>query len=461
MRKLMFLLFCFVFQWSFSQEQKADTLSYDVFISLVKKHHPIAKQADLKILDAEAKLLKSRGLFDPKIESNFSQKEFKDTKYYKEFSSTFKIPLWYGVDIKATYEDNDGKYLDPSLTVPDNGLYNVGISLPIAQDFIFNKRDIGVKKAKEYGNLAKEEKRKLILDLIYDASLAYFYWYKSELDVQVFENSLTNARTRFEATKKSFIQGEKAAIDTLEAKIILDSRRLGLENAQMMREKAKLNVSNYLWLKDVPVEIQNKVTPTEVNENRLTELAQSVFTNDQLVENHPKIKMLQSKLDISKLDVKLKKNALLPKINLEYNFLSPNLNSVQSLDIDNYKFKVKFSLPIFLRKERGDLRLTKNKIRDLEYQTKQQTLEIQNKIKAYQIEYNSIVKQKELAIVNTKNYGKLVKAEERKFFLGESALFTINYREQKWIEAQLKNNDLLFKLVKTKISLIQNSGIEL
>lgn len=376
MRIAVGLLFCFVLQFSFAQEAKKDTLSYDVFLSLVKKNHPLSKQAGLKILDAEAKLLKSKGLFDPKLESNFSQKEFKNTKYYKEFSSTFKVPLWYGIDVKGTYENNDGKYLDPSLTVPDQGLYNVGISMPIAQDFIFNKRDIGVKKAKEYGKLAIQEKRKLVLDLIYDASLSYFYWYKSVLDVQVFENSLQNAKTRFEATKKSFVQGEKAAIDTLEAKIILDNRLLGLENAKMLREKAKLNVSNYLWLNEVPIEVQDKVLPSKVNEQRLTEGVTTIFETNAFVQNHPKLRMLQSKLDISKLEVKLKKNALLPKINLEYNFLSPNLNSFQSLDVDHYKFKVKLSMPLFLRKERGDLRLTKNKIRDLEYQTKQQTLEI-------------------------------------------------------------------------------------
>ena len=37
-----------------------------------------------------------------------------------------------------------------------------------------------------------------------------------------------------------------------------------------------------------------------------------------------------------------------------------------------------------------------------------------------------------------KDYNTLLKAEERKFFLGESSLFLVNYRESKLIETKLK-----------------------
>ena len=43
------------------------------------------------------------------------------------------------------------------------------------------------------------------------------------------------------------------------------------------------------------------------------------------------------------------------------------------------------------------------------------------------------------------NYSLLLKAEERIFFIGESSLFLINSREQKLIEGQLKEIELIVK----------------
>ena len=111
---------------SFSQEIN-DEFTYEEFLAYVKKFHPLTKQADLKITEAQAKLLKARGAFDPKIESTFNQKEYGDKKYYSLFNGSFKIPTWYGIEIKAAFDNNEGIYLNPENTVPNNRItsYNV------------------------------------------------------------------------------------------------------------------------------------------------------------------------------------------------------------------------------------------------------------------------------------------------------------------------------------------------
>jgi len=62
-----------------------EILSYEEYIGYVKKHHPIIKQANLILSNGEAKLLKSRGGFDPKVEVDYSAKDFKKTDYYDIF----------------------------------------------------------------------------------------------------------------------------------------------------------------------------------------------------------------------------------------------------------------------------------------------------------------------------------------------------------------------------------------
>ena len=55
----------------------------------------------------------------------------------------------------------------------------------------------------------------------------------------------------------------------------------------------------------------------------------------------------------------------------------------------------------------------------------------------------------------------MLKAEDRKFFLGESSLFLVNYREVKLIEAKLKAIELENSFFKTKASLFKATVISI
>jgi len=86
------------------------TLSFETYIAYVKQHNPLMKKANLRLSLSEATLLKARGGFDPKIAVDYERKKFKETEYFNQFSSTFKIPTWYGIGFNAKYEENTGAY---------------------------------------------------------------------------------------------------------------------------------------------------------------------------------------------------------------------------------------------------------------------------------------------------------------------------------------------------------------
>ena len=67
------------FVWG--QEQNLKELSYNEFLGYVKKYHPLVKSAQLEINMAQANLMMARGGFDPKIEADFDQKQFKGKDY--------------------------------------------------------------------------------------------------------------------------------------------------------------------------------------------------------------------------------------------------------------------------------------------------------------------------------------------------------------------------------------------
>ncbi|MFD2432327.1 TolC family protein [Mesonia maritima] len=133
---------------------------------------------------------------------------------------------------------------------------------------------------------------------------------------------------------------------------------------------------------------------------------------------------------------------MLPNINVEYNFLTEEVDQPRYLNTNDFKAAINVSFPLFLRKERGELRLAKVKRENTNYKLSQKEWNLTNKIKAIEREIISL--QEQLSIIeNIIEENKImVDAEKRLFDLGESSIFLINTRENKLIDAQLKQNKL-------------------
>ncbi|MCM5664371.1 TolC family protein [Galbibacter mesophilus] len=440
-----------------------NTLSYEEFMGYLKAHHPLVKQANLKLSLGEANLLKSRGGFDPKISVDYDRKKFKETEYYDILNTTFKIPTWYGIEFKANYENNTGAFLNPSLTVPEDGLYSAGVSFSVLQGFLMNDRMATLKKAKHFVDQTTAERDLMINTLLYEASLAYFNWIEAYNEQKIYASFIENADFRLQAIKRSIEVGDLAPIDSTEAKIILQSRLLGLENAMLNTRKAALKASNFIWINDVPVELKDDIIPEnptdEILESSL--LAEDMYNNNELLDSHPKLRALDAKLNVLNVDRALKANKLLPKLDLEYNFLNTEFDDFDNYMTSNYKAGVNFSLPLFLRKERGDLKLAKIKIAETEFERTSEAVSIQNKITAIQNTINSLETQKGITREMVENYKTLINAEERKFSVGESSLFLINSREKSLIDAELKQNELNIKFLESKAELFYTMGTNL
>ena len=436
-------------------------LSFEEYLGYVKQHHPIIKQANLQLSSGEANLLRARGGFDPKIEVDYSRKEFMSTEYYNQLNAAFKIPTWYGIEFKANFENNTGEYLDPSLTVPDGGLFSAGISLSLAKGLLMNDRMAVLKKARFFLDQSTAQRDLLVNELIYEASKAYFEWLEAHQMESIFQNFLINAQFRFEGVKRNVEEGEAAAIDSVEAKIIVQNRNLSLEAARLKKTKASLKVSNYLWLNEVPLLIQDQVIPEFPDAEILSSslYLEGITADPDFLDEHPKLRSISAKVQGLEIDRALKRNNLLPRLDLQYNLLTQEADDFNNFNTNNYKIGVNFSFPIFLRKERGDLKLSKLKLQDANYERISTSLMLQNKIDATQAEVISLEEQNQLVLKIVSDYENLVRAEERKFQLGESSLFLINSREQKLLETALKANTLSMKTLKARATLYNVLGI--
>lgn len=414
-------------------------LSYEEFLGYVKKFHPRAKMAQLQLSEAQASLMAARGAFDPKIEVDFSQKQFMGKEYYGLLNSSFKIPTWYGIEVKAGFDNNDGVFLNPENTMPQQGLYSVGISVPLGQGLWINQRMADLQKAKAQLNLSRAQQTLDAIDVLYDASLAYFEWKKSDQEVRLYTQYVQNATVRYGAIKTLIIQGDKPGIDSIEAGINVRNRKLNLSEAQLKRTKAKLELANFLWLDNlIPMELQDDIVP-EVNlENTIQNTlgTTEILTANIDIEQHPKIAALNQKRSLLDIDRKLKANMLLPKADVGYQYLSEDRYRNTPFE-NNYKLGMNVNFPLFLRKERGNLKLAKLKVQDVQWEISLERVQLSNKIKGQQAAVKTMEEQKNMAKQLTQDYQTMLRAEERLFGLGESSFFILNMRENNLVSAQI------------------------
>jgi outer membrane protein TolC len=436
--KLYTLLLLFAGFTAPAQEFNEEVLTFNEFLGYVKKYHPLVKQANLEVNKAQAALMAARGGFDPKIEVDYDTKEFKDSEYYSILNSSFKIPTWYGIEIKAAFDNSEGVYLNPQNTTPNSGLTSLGVTVPLGQGLFINQRMADVRAAKFQLQISEAERKLMAVEVLYEASEAYFNWKKTYSETQLYQSYLEYASERYKGVIKLIEQGDSPAIDSVEAGITVRNRKLGLEDSKLKLAKARLELANYLWIEDVPVELNDNVAPEE---NLIATLQETLKINNltpdpSVVENHPKINALQNKANILEVERRLKANQLLPKIDVGYHYLSEP-SYFDEYRFENYKFGVNFSFPIFLRKERGNLKLAKLKLQDMQFEISSERLRLKNKIEAQQTEITSLQKQKQEIDGLVESYNTMLVSEERLFSYGESSIFLINSRENNLVSARL------------------------
>ena len=457
MRTNLFIVFLLISTLLCGQEKNGKELSYNEFLGYVKKYHPMVKSANLEINMAQANLMMARGGFDPKIEVDFDQKKYKGKDYYSFLDSSFKIPTWYGIEVKAGFDNSEGIFINPENTMPNQGLTSLGITIPIGQGLLINQRMAEIRKAKIQIQLSQAERKLQAIEVLYNASVAYFNWKRNFSEVELYSNYLKNAQLRFKGIQSLIKNGDKPAIDSVEAGIIVKTRQWNLEESKLKLAKSKLELSNFLWLEDnIPIELQDHIVPESKLELTLSEtlnINELVIENPS-IENHPKINAIENKIAILEVDRKLKANNLLPKLDLGYHYLSePNYWS--ETNFNNYKIGINFTYPLFLRKERGSLQMAKYKIQDTQFALDFERVQLKNKINSQQTEIKSIEKQQQLIIDLVQDNTQMLRSEERLFSVGESSIFLINTRENNLVSIQLAQLGLENRILISKAELFK------
>lgn len=458
---LIFLLFVgFEVQ---AQTDSLSVLSYETYMELVRANHPLARQADLQLVKGTSTVMQSKGAFDPKLFTEVGQKYFEDKEYYNLVDGGIKLPTKIGVEFKGGYTNNSGYYLNPENTTPGEGLWYAGVSVPIGQGLIIDKRRAQLKQAELYLSISEQERRQMYNELLYEAGKAYWDWFKTYSVQQIYEEAVTIANIRLRAVKNSARLGDKPAVDTLEAGIQVQNRRLYLQQALLDFQNSTALLSVYLWSDNgAPLETVEGVIP-EIGEQVEPVMVDDFYRSrlDSINYFHPELAKMNFKIAQLEVDKKLKKEMIKPQLNLNYNALVQPMGSetFANYSVNNYKWGLEFSMPVFIRKERGALKLADAKLKEATYQNKDKQAKIRAKVTFALNEWKTTLDQYNLYQQTVKDYKMLLEAERRLFNAGESSLFMINSRESSYINAQIKLAELLTKNRKSELGTTYSIGM--
>lgn len=453
---LFFLVISTVFK-SFSQ--KAEVFTFQDFQEIILKNHPVVKQANLYIKDAEAELMQAKGQFDPKLTMMFDRKAFEGKDYYNRFESVLKVPIYSGIELKAGYERNAGAKL---LNEESPSLLFSGITVPLGQGLLIDARRNTLLQARVLNDIATAEKQKLINKIIFSAAKDYWEWYLSFQKLKLNESAFKMAEDRFNLLSERTKIGEIAPIDSIEASITVQDRMVIREQSALEFQNATLALSNYLWnAGEQPLELGSDLIPQDikplvVERQRVDDILKNLETN------HPEISKLIFKQKQLTIEEKFRTEMLKPHLNANFNLLNAPLTAqkdelANAFLINNHKFGFDFSMPIFLRKERGKLQQVRIKQLQTSLEKTNITREIKTEIESAYNEVTNLTRQIEQQMMANSNQEKLLEAEKQKFLIGESTLFLINSRESKLLDMQTKLESLKAKYEKA-IATLQFSG---
>lgn len=421
------------------------------FLRNVVENNPLSANAQLLQRQAEAQILGARGAFDPKLFADWQQKAFDGKDYFTLGESGAKWQTLWGAEVKATYNIARGGFVDPMDQLSGNSQAALGVTVPLLNGLAFDANRAGLRLALLDRTGLDAQRRAELNDLLFRGGVAYLNWSIAYYQLRVTEQALQAALLRFRGIRESFLQGDKPGVDTLETYIQYQTRLLDVNDAQINLRNALLDLQALSWFNGTPslgVSAWNWSPEPAVSAVALPAFPLDTFLQ-RLDLINPELQRLQVDLQQLQVDRRLALEQFKPRLDFSYNLLGGGFNNnrpegssmppgIFQAPFDNYKWGLNFSYPLLLRKERGKLNQIQVKQQLTQNKLTQKRLDTEAKIRNYYNQLDNARRQVQLSNAIVDNTSSLLRAELRKFELGESSIFLINTREQKLFETQLK-----------------------
>lgn len=425
-----------------AQEQP---LTFDEFYRAVAEHHPVVRQARLLEEIADADVRQATGAFDPSLSAGWDRKTFKGSRYYDYLDASLKIPTPLGVDVKVGYERTLGEYFATDRRTPAGGLLTAGLSIPLGRGMITDERRTALATARALRDYARGERAALVNKFLLTAAKLYGSWYESHRRLGMTEQGVSLADFRLRSIRSRVERGDAAAIDTIEASLELQKRRVARQEALVDFRNASLAVEGALWSRrGDPLELPAGAVPS-VEGLQPAPVDSSSIARWLIVaeRNHPNLRKAIAKARQAEAERLLSaQQVFIPAAELSYSALGERAQGTSALadafGTNDVKLGGGIKIPLLYLKERGKFSATQDKLEQKRLEVALVRRDIGIAVASAVNELRGLDTLITLQRTTVLQARALRDGEQRKFDSGESTLFLVNTRERSVIDEEIK-----------------------
>ena len=466
MRNKFLLLGVFIFgnQLGFSQTEIHDSTVIfsikDLFYQ-IENNHPLFQIANIQEEYGKVNKRKAIGNFEPTVSFDQKNKTFDGKNYYNQQFFELDVYSPSPVSFSVGLEKTNGLYLNNETFTPKEGLGYAGIQVPLLKNLITDQRRTLIQQSKNILEQSVYQKKSMIQTVYLDIWKGYIQWYMNHEQTKSLNKALSLSNLRLDAIRKVYSAGGCSGFDTLEIAVQQQQFLSKLIENEIITLKSKILLNAHLWATNEQKEIQpiafkSNIVPSNLHFEVLNRIVAATAEQNDL-SSQPDLLVAERKIDNLQLEVYLKKNYLLPKLDLKYQYLNTGFNSFNSI-ADNSRFGLAFASPIFFIGPRADFKESQFKLAESQMSLKFKKREINQKAAALLKQIESYKRIYEMLKQVENGYFQLYQMEMNKFNSGDGTVFLLNSREAKYWEANLKTIEHYGKLLNTMVEYLSVCG---
>ena len=398
-------------------------------------------QAVNKTLEKENSIKEAEGVFDAKLKGEVDSRTegFYTGDAYK--ASLEKPIPFFNSRVYAGKRQSFGSfpsYEGKAETLSDGEIF-AGLSISLLRDSLIdlNRHNLWLR---EQDFLQAQSQLTLTKIKVQTSALkAYWTWVVSGYRLKLRKNILQLAQQRASNISKRIKAGDLAKIYQAENNQYILKRKADVLNSQLKFREASFYLS--LFYRDqqgAPKMVSESHIPTNLEE-RLSIISSSQPVYQRAVSSNLSLKILESQRKQSDLKVRLGKNELLPKVDLNLEWNQDQGSGANRLMLDENRIMLNVEVPLQFRKGLGKKRAGEAAISRIENKKRWVKEKLRVSVESFIIKLNTLSEIFTATKTQVKLADKLAKAERRKFTQGASDLILVNLREENFAEAKLKN----------------------
>ncbi len=436
-------------------------LTFEEFYRVVAAFHPVVEQARRLEAIADGEVRQARGAFDPVVSAGWDRKAFQGTRYYDYVDASVKIPTPLGADIKLGYERTDGRYINPDRRTPSGGLLSAGISIPIGQRLVTDERRNALAQARALRDYAEGERATQVNKFLLSAAKLYGEWYEAHRRRVLADEAVALADFRLRAVRSRVVQGDAAAIDTIEARLEVQRRTVQQLEAAVDFRNASIVIEGLLWERD------GRPAPLPPGSIPSLEGLEARPVGEQAVaawltvaeQRHPSVRKAVAKVRQAESEqLFVRQQRWIPAAELTYAPIGERTGGAGALqeafgETGDAKVGGSFKLPLLALKERGKYAAVQGKLEQERFSLALARRDVAIAVRTAANDLaalDSLLQLQRLAVEQSRL---LRDGEQRKFEAGESTLFLVNTRERSVIDEEVKRIALEAKYAAARAAL--------